>query len=66
MIVEAITAACNLAAKIFGYGQQRDAEKNTPVVQAGAERVNDQKAQDAVNTDLTKDDLKTIEQDIAE
>lgn len=65
-ILEAITAGFKAVAKVFGYAQQRDQEKNTAPVQQGAEAVQEQKAQDAVNTAIKNKDTDEIRKDLAE
>ncbi len=65
-ILEAITAGLQAVAKVFGYAQQRDAEKNTAPMQQGAEAVQEQKADDAVNEAIKNKDVDQIRKDLAE
>ena len=59
----------NLASAVagfFGYQKQRDAEKNTAAIQAGAERKREQAAADAVNQTIAKGDTDAIRKYLAE
>ncbi len=65
-IVALISNACLAVAKVFGYRQQRDAEKNAPDVRAAAIAGQEQRQVDKTNQAIAKQDVAEIRKELAE
>ena len=65
-IIDAITAGFTAIAKIFGFAQQRDAEKNAAPVQAAAAAQKEQDEQDAEKKATAAQDLAKSREELAE
>ena len=65
-MLECITAFFGAVGKIFGFAQQRDAEKNAAPVQAAAAAQTEQDAKDAEARATATKDLARSREELAE
>lgn len=65
-IIDCITAGFKAVAAIFGFAQQRDAEKNTAPMQAAAASQQEQSQQDAEAKATADKNLATSRKELAE
>ena len=66
MILELISNALAAVSKFFGWANQRDAEENSPAMQAGAQSARSQRDEDATNRAIAQKDVDQVRKDLAD
>lgn len=65
VVLEIISNGLKAVAAIFGYGQQRDAEKNTTDQRSNAEAAQIQTDKDTARAEIASGDDAALEKDVA-